>query len=146
MLRDLAGVIQPSFGSQPHYQKLRLLMSNPSIFDPLQNQAVLQVANAIAANSLGPVVHSNAAGAAALSNIGSTWHAQFSRRYPGFASGDAAALFGMTLWNYLSNRHDMWCFVSTPDRHGSALDAKKYWRILTPVSSVAIQTSTTSCE
>lgn len=110
MLEDHNGNPQPPFGNQPHWSMFHAVLADPVIFGPLQAEATRLVATAIAANAARPFISSRQAGAGALDTVGSVWHAQFARHFPGFPNGAARGVFGMALWHHLAGRPDRWCF------------------------------------
>lgn len=129
MLEDLNGNVQPAFGRQPHWSMLREVMADGAIFDPLRAEIVRLVGAAIAANPARPYISSRQAGAETLDALGSAWHAEFPRHFPGFPNGAARGVFGMALWNYLVGHPDRWCFSGVTDPYGHGQDSTDYWRL-----------------
>lgn len=129
MLVDLHGNPQAAIGSQPHWAMLTAVMADPVVFGPLQAEIARLIAAAIAANPARPYISSRQAGADALQAIGSTWHAEFPRRFPTFPNGAASGVFGMALWHYLAGHPDRWCFSGVADPYGHGRDSTDYWRL-----------------
>lgn len=128
MLEDLGKKPQPAFGSQPHWDYLRTVMSDPVVFAPLQSEVARLVTDAIDANPTRPFISSRQAGAVALKAVGSAW-AEFSRKFPNLPNGAARGVFGMALWHYLVGHSDRWCFSGVADPHGHGQDSIVYWRL-----------------
>lgn len=129
MLEDINGNVQPAAGTTGHWAMLAAVQLDPVVYGPLQTEVIRIVADAIAANPAGPYISSRHAGADALEQIGSRWHAEFPRRFRGLPNGAERGLFGMALWNYLVAHPDTWRFTSVADPYGHGQDAKEYWRI-----------------
>ncbi len=130
MLEDLSGNSQPAFGSQAHWTYLRAVMTDSVVFAPLQAEVIRLVATAIAANPTRPFISSRESGAEALQAVGTTWHAEFPRRFPNIPNGVARGVFGMALWHYLVGHSDRWCFSGIADPYGHGQGSIDYWRLV----------------
>jgi hypothetical protein len=129
MLENINGISQAAFGTQPHWSMLHAVMLDAAIYVPLQAEITRLVVAAINANSIRPFINSRQNGAEALELIGSAWHAQFARRFPGFPNGAARGVFGMALWYYLAGHPDRWSFVAVADPYGYGQESVNYWRL-----------------
>lgn len=128
VIKNLNGDMQAAFGAQEHWGMLRAVMADPIIYGPLESEVARFVAVAIATDPIRPFISSRQAGAQALDAIGSSWHAQFSRRFPGFPNGAARGVFGMAMWHYLAVHPDEWCFSGVADPYGYGQDSTDYWQ------------------
>ena len=95
------------------------LRQHPDLFDPFRAGIAREVDTAIARTPYETAIDSARLGKSVLENIGSWWHGEFPRRFPGFPNGASRGLTGMTLWNYLAapNR-GWWSFSGVEDPHG----------------------------
>ncbi|MDB5335982.1 MAG: hypothetical protein JWN70_1601 [Planctomycetaceae bacterium] len=128
MILDLNNQPLRAIGTQPHWAMLTAVMADPVVFNPLNFEVTQLVAAAIAANPTRPFISSRQAGADVLRRLGTTWHAEFPRRFPAFPNGAERGLFGMALWNYLASHPDRWYFAGVADPYGYGQDSTDYWR------------------
>jgi hypothetical protein len=131
MLVSVNGIVQPVVGQQPHWVMFDEVSRHPDLFNPLRGGVVREV-DAIVAS--GPVhdtrVDAARLGKNVLETVGSWWHGEFPRRFPGFPNGAARGIVGMTLWNYLAGLpNDWWSFTEVEDRHGLGQNHMLYVRL-----------------
>jgi hypothetical protein len=128
MIEDVQGRPQPEVGVGDHWVMFREVSHEGRVFRALQEAVARAVDNAVA-QSANPNIDARRLGAEILTNIGSTWHALFSRCFPGFPNGADGRVFGMTLWNHLALRpNEIWQFVEQADPHGFGLNSMQYWK------------------
>lgn len=143
MLVSVDGTVQPVVGQQAHWVMFDEVSRHPDLFGPLHDEVIREV-DAIVAN--GPAhdtkIDSARLAKNVLETIGSWWHGEFPRRFPGFPNGAARGLVGMTLWHHLAGRRqDWWSFTEVKDRHGFGQNHMLYVRLqqgdpLIPTDSV----------
>jgi hypothetical protein len=128
MIEDVEGKPQPEVGVGDHWEMFRQVRLEDRLFPPLADAITRAVEDAVR-QSVSATIDSRRLGAEILTNIGSTWHALFSRCFPGFPNGADSRVFGMTLWNHLALRqNEVWRFVEQADPHGFGLNSMRYWK------------------
>jgi hypothetical protein len=128
MLVNLQHRVQPPVCQAEHWERFRILVEHPDLFNPLRAR-IVQAVEAVIDAQQNPAIESPRLGAQVLSAIDSWWHGEFRRRFPDFPNGSDSGLFGMVLWNYLAERLDWWCFAEQDDAHGYGTNAMRYWRL-----------------
>jgi hypothetical protein len=110
---------------------------HPDLFGPLRNGVVREVDSAVANRPGETMIDSARLGKLVLETIGSWWHGEFPRRFPGFLNGAARGLVGMALWNHLAQpSQGWWSFTEVEDQHGYGENHMLYVRLATDDPSI----------
>jgi hypothetical protein len=131
MIVSVDGVVQPAVGQKPHWVMFAELQQHPDLMGLLRDSIVREV-DAATANwpARDASIDSSRLGKNVLENIGSWWHGEFPRRFPGFPNGAARGLVGMALWNHLADpSRGWWSFTEVEDRHGYGENHMLYVRL-----------------
>jgi hypothetical protein len=128
MIEDVQGKPQHEVGVGDHWEMFHQVSQEDRLFQPLAD-AITQAVDDAVRQSVNATIDSRRLGAEILADIGSTWHALFSRCFPGFPNGADSSVFGMTLWNHLARRQsEIWRFVKQADPHGFGWGSMQYWK------------------